>query len=57
MGEDTCARAKVLAKREARNLPRVLVAPHFCSQLAATLMLFCSRLPPVFPPLNTSSPF
>ena len=29
----------------------------FARKLAATLMLFSSRLPPVFPPLNTSSPF
>ena len=57
MGEDTCARAKVLAKREARNLHAFSWRLIFARNLAATLMLFCSRLPPVFPPLNTSSPF
>ena len=57
MGEDTCARAKVLAKREARNLHAFSWRLIFARKLAATLMLFCSALPPVFPPLNASSPF
>ena len=54
MGEDTCARAKVLAKREARNLHAFSWRLIFARKLAATLMLFSSRLAPAFPPLNTS---
>ena len=59
MGEDTCARAKVLAKREreARNLHAFSWRLIFARKLAARLMLFSWRLLPVFPPLNTSSPF
>ena len=57
MGEDTCARAKVLAKREARNLHAFSWRLIFARKLAATLMLFCSALPPVFPPFHPSSPF
>ena len=56
MGEDTCARAKVLAKREreARNLHAFSWRLIFARNLAATLMLFCSRLPPA-PPFNASN--
>ena len=53
----TCARAKVLAKREARNLHAFSWRLIFPRSLAATRMLFCSGLPPVFPPFHPSSPF
>ena len=52
MGEDTCARAKVLPKREARNLLRVLVAPHFCSHSGGKPDAFLLPLTPRFPSLK-----
>ena len=53
----TCARAKVLAKREARNLHAFSWRLSFSRSGAKAFILFCSALPPVFPPFHPSSQF
>ena len=48
MGEDTCARAKVSAQARGAQLARVLVAPHFFSELMPSVLCFSAPRYPLF---------
>ena len=57
MGEDTCARAKVLAKREARNLHAFSWRLIFSRSSCQAFYAFLLRVTPCFPSVPPLLPY